>query len=47
MSIEEQIRIMKEYLLMKYHQEDWHGVMDAAADIRELLISMRNEKKCG
>jgi hypothetical protein len=28
--------IMVEYLLLKVRQEDWHGVSDAAVDIREM-----------
>lgn len=32
------IAVLKEYLLMKFHQGDWHAVMDAAADLRELTI---------
>jgi hypothetical protein len=28
---------MKHYCMLKYEHEDWHGVMDAAADIRELV----------
>lgn len=32
--------IMLQYLLLKVRQEDWHGVADAAMDIREM------EAKC-
>ena len=28
--------IMIQYLLLKVRQEDWHGVSDAAVDIREM-----------
>lgn len=35
--IDNKIKLMKEYLFAKYKEEDWHGVMDAAADIRELV----------
>jgi hypothetical protein len=33
--------IMLQYLLLKVKQEDWHGVSDAAMDIREM-----EAKKC-
>jgi hypothetical protein len=32
---------MKQYLLLKYGEEDWHGCMDAAADIREIDAEMK------
>ena len=32
----EQRKIYVDYLLMKVQQSDWHGVSDAANDIREL-----------
>lgn len=32
--------VMIEYLFLKIRQEDWHGVADAAMDIREM------EAKC-
>jgi hypothetical protein len=31
------LEIMKEYLLLKFRKSDWHGVADAACDIREML----------
>lgn len=39
--IERDIALMEAYLDQKRRLEDWHGVMDAAADIRELLIMQR------
>ena len=33
--------VMIEYLLLKVRQQDWHGVADAAMDIREM-----EAKKC-
>lgn len=27
---------IKEYLLIKYLAEDWHGVQDAASDLRDI-----------
>lgn len=37
MTPQEQYRIMVEYCKLKLAQRDWHGVCDAANDIRELL----------
>jgi hypothetical protein len=31
---------MTEYLKLKLEQEDWHGVADAAMDIRELVANL-------
>lgn len=31
------VEIMKEYLLLKFRESDWHGVMDAAADLRDIM----------
>lgn len=35
-----QKRQMTEYLLLKVKQEDWHGVADAAMDIREIVTRL-------
>lgn len=32
---------MKEYLFLKISQEDWHGVADAAMDIREIIAKIQ------
>ena len=32
---------MKEYLQLRFTMSDWHGVMDAAADIRELEAQIK------
>jgi hypothetical protein len=40
-SIERDIQLMQQYCDHKREVEDWHGVMDAAADLRELLITQR------
>lgn len=29
------------YLMENVHEEDWHGVMDAAADLREVDAELR------
>lgn len=31
-------KTMKEYLQMKVNEEDWHGVADAAMDLREIEV---------
>jgi hypothetical protein len=47
MTLHEQIELMKKYLLMKFETNDYHGVADAAMDIRELLakIEVLKERK--
>ena len=30
------LRLMEAYLHLRLQMRDWHGVMDAAADIREI-----------
>jgi len=42
-----QKKSMVEYLLLKVEQEDWHGIADAAMDIREIVakISMLEDIK--
>ena len=40
-SLFEQKQRMVDYLKLKLSQEDWHGVADAAMDIREII----SEKK--
>lgn len=35
------IKTMEEYLLLRLSLRDWHGVMDAAADLRELEAQLR------
>ena len=32
--------LMKDYLSLCIRKEDWHGVMDAAADIREIVAKL-------
>lgn len=39
--IRNSLRVMQEYLDIRTINEDWHGVMDASADIRELLAEQR------
>lgn len=35
--LERHLKLMKAYLSLCVDREDWHGVMDAAADIREIV----------
>lgn len=39
-SLESDFLLMKDYLQMCVRKEDWHGVMDASADIREILAKL-------
>lgn len=32
---------LKEYMLIKMNDEDWHGVADAAMDLREIETELR------
>ena len=34
--VRRQLRIMTEYCELRHELQDWHGIMDASADIREL-----------
>jgi hypothetical protein len=36
MSLDNAEEIMIQYLLLKVEQKDWHGVSDAANDLREM-----------
>lgn len=38
--LEADLMLMKEYLQMCFRKEDWHGVMDASADIREIVAKL-------
>lgn len=39
--IESRIAVMIAYLRLRLEMQDWHGVMDAAADLRELEVARR------
>lgn len=39
-SLESDFVLMKDYLQMCVRKEDWHGVMDASADIREIVAKL-------
>lgn len=34
--LQHRIRVMERYMRVRLAMRDWHGVMDAAADLREL-----------
>jgi hypothetical protein len=36
--LKEDIETMKAYLLLKFREQDWHAVSDAANDLREMEI---------
>ncbi len=38
------IKSLREYLLTCVDAKDWHGVMDAAVDIRELEAELKGRK---
>jgi hypothetical protein len=37
-------KVMIDYLLLKVQQKDWHGVSDAANDLREMDARKAQEK---
>jgi len=37
MTLEEKIKCMRDYLLLKFEEEDYHAVSDAANDLREMI----------
>jgi len=39
--LEKRLKQMREYLLLKYDEEDYHGIADAAMDIREIVAEIR------
>lgn len=39
-ALDTDLLLMKDYLQMCVRKEDWHGVMDASADIREILAKL-------
>jgi hypothetical protein len=40
-SLKEELDMMERYLELKQQQRDWHGVADAAMDIREIEAQLR------
>jgi len=38
--LRDDLALMKRYLQMCVRKEDWHGVMDASADIREVVARL-------
>lgn len=39
--LNDQLSTMKEYIKLRLSLEDWHGVMDAAVDIREIACQIK------
>lgn len=48
LTINEKLELMEAYLKLKVQERDWHGVADAAMDLRELeaIISIRAASSC-
>ena len=48
MSLDNAEEIMIDYLLLKVQQKDWHGVSDAANDLREMQAKKEknNDGRC-
>ena len=44
-TLEEQLEVLMKYLNLKVAVRDWHGVADAAMDIRELEARLLERKK--
>jgi hypothetical protein len=45
--LKQRVEGMKNYLLLKFNHGDWHAVMDAAADIRELEAEIKGLEHVG
>jgi len=43
--LERRIKIMKRYMLMKFSSDDYHGVADAAMDLREMMVELKYERQ--
>lgn len=41
MTTDERKRFMIDYLKLKIQEQDWHGVADAAMDLREIEVELR------
>jgi len=40
-TLQEKLALMEEYLKLKMRERDWHGVADAAMDIREIEAQLK------
>lgn len=45
LDLTQQRDVLITYLNMKAHTEDWHGVMDAACDLREIDAELRGMRR--
>lgn len=43
MTTQEKKDLLVKYLLLKVEEQDWHGVADAAMDLREIEIELQLE----
>lgn len=43
--IEQQMKVLKDYLIMSTTREDWHAVWDAAIDLARLSDKLQYERK--
>lgn len=44
-NMEDQLKILEEYLKVKLQHRDWHGVRDVCVDIEILEALMKKESK--
>lgn len=44
-NIEDQLKILEEYLKVKLQQRDWHGVRDCCVDIEILEAIIKERQK--
>jgi hypothetical protein len=40
-TLKDKLALMEEYMKLKMKERDWHGVADAAMDIREIEAQLR------
>jgi len=46
LSYSERRAVLIKYLKLKVQEEDWHGVADAANDLREMDAEERGKREC-
>jgi hypothetical protein len=44
MIYEDKVRVMLEYLQLKVQEKDWHGVADAAMDLRDIDTEQKTKE---
>lgn len=40
-ALQGEFNIMEDYLLVKFRERDWHGVQDAASDLRDIESELK------